>query len=87
MVNIAFGNVGVGTCAAGDTNADGRITIDEILAAVNNALNGCGSSALHVGAVSDARSRRTLARMRGTAAPRRRYSQTEAETGRIRENT
>ncbi|MGD0947438.1 MAG: hypothetical protein ABSA52_08400 [Candidatus Binatia bacterium] len=29
-------------CAAGDTNHDGAITIDEILGAVNAALNGCG---------------------------------------------
>jgi hypothetical protein len=29
---------------AGDTNHDDQITVDEILTAVNNALNGCGGS-------------------------------------------
>ena len=41
MVNIALGNAGVSTCSAGDANSDGEITIDEIIAAVNKALNGC----------------------------------------------
>jgi len=42
MVNIALGNAPVVTCAAGDANHDNEITIDEILTAVNNALNGGG---------------------------------------------
>jgi hypothetical protein len=42
MVNIALGNAPVTTCEAGDANGDGQITVDEILAAVNDALNGCG---------------------------------------------
>jgi len=41
MVNIALGNTPVTACDAGDANQDGQITIDEILTAVNNALNGC----------------------------------------------
>jgi hypothetical protein len=41
MVNIALGNAGVATCTAGDANHDGQITIAELLAAVNSALNGC----------------------------------------------
>jgi hypothetical protein len=41
MVNIALGNADVGTCHAGDANVDGQITVDEILTAVNNALEGC----------------------------------------------
>jgi hypothetical protein len=41
MVNIALGNLPASTCAAGDANHDGEITVDEILAAVNKALNGC----------------------------------------------
>jgi hypothetical protein len=44
MVNIALGNADVSTCAAGDANADGQITVDEILTAVNNALQGCRTS-------------------------------------------
>jgi hypothetical protein len=28
-------------CEAADSNHDGEVTIDEILTAVNNALNGC----------------------------------------------
>ena len=41
MVNIALGNGNVSSCVAGDANHDGEITVDEILTAVNNALNGC----------------------------------------------
>jgi len=41
MVNIALGNASVEACFAGDANRDGQITIDEILTAVSNALNGC----------------------------------------------
>jgi len=39
MVNIALGNTPVTTCETGDANHDGQITVDEILTAVNNALN------------------------------------------------
>jgi hypothetical protein len=44
-VNIALGNTSVAACRPGDANADGKITVDEILAAVDNALNGCGVAA------------------------------------------
>ncbi|MGD0947071.1 MAG: hypothetical protein ABSA52_06545 [Candidatus Binatia bacterium] len=42
MVNIALGTAPVTTCEPGDANGDGHISVDEILTAVNNALNGCG---------------------------------------------
>jgi len=41
MANIALGNAAVTDCPAGDGDHDGKITVDEILAAVKNALNGC----------------------------------------------
>src|SRR5262249_48482890 len=41
MVNIALGLAPVSDCPAGDANHDGQITVDEILQAVTNALNGC----------------------------------------------
>jgi hypothetical protein len=41
MVNIALGNANVSACLAGDANHDDEITINEILAAVTKALNGC----------------------------------------------
>ena len=41
MINIALGSADVSTCEVGDANQDNQITVDEILAAVNNALNGC----------------------------------------------
>jgi hypothetical protein len=41
MVNIALGNAPLADCPAGNSNSDAAITVDEILAAVNNALNGC----------------------------------------------
>jgi hypothetical protein len=40
-VNIALENTDVGVCSVGDANHDGQISVDEILTAVNNALNGC----------------------------------------------
>jgi len=42
MVNIALGNAALLDCEAADSNHDGQVTVDEILTAVNNALNGCG---------------------------------------------
>jgi hypothetical protein len=41
MVNIALGTADVSACAAGDADGNGSIEINEIIAAVNNALNGC----------------------------------------------
>jgi hypothetical protein len=42
MVNIALGDAAVDTCAAGDSNHDQVVTINEILQAVSRALTGCG---------------------------------------------
>jgi len=41
LVNIALGNTAVSDCQAGDARHDRAITVDEILTAVNNILNGC----------------------------------------------
>jgi len=42
MVDLALQSPPTATgCAAGDTNGDGQITIDEILVAVRNSLSGC----------------------------------------------
>jgi hypothetical protein len=41
MVNMALGNAPVSSCTAGDPNRDRQVTVDEILAAVANALQGC----------------------------------------------
>lgn len=41
MVNIALGSVQLLDCEAADANHDGEVTVDEILTAVNNALDGC----------------------------------------------
>ena len=41
MVTVALGNAPASECEAGDVNHDGQITVDEILTAVSNALNGC----------------------------------------------
>lgn len=41
MVNIALGSASVSKCEPGDANGDTHITVDEILTAVSNALEGC----------------------------------------------
>jgi hypothetical protein len=41
MANVALDNLPLSACTAADTNHDLRVTVDEILAAVDNALNGC----------------------------------------------
>jgi Ca2+-binding EF-hand superfamily protein len=40
-VNIALGNAPVSSCPAFDRNGDGEVSINELIAAVNAALNGC----------------------------------------------
>jgi hypothetical protein len=40
MVNIALGGP-IEDCLAGDRDGDGHVTVDEIVAAVANALDGC----------------------------------------------
>jgi len=42
MINIAQGKESLSACMAGDASGDGKITVDDILAAVANALYGCG---------------------------------------------
>ena len=41
LVNIGLDELLVAACPIGDANGDGRITIDEVIAAVNRALTGC----------------------------------------------
>jgi hypothetical protein len=40
-VNVALGNVLVAACPAADSNASGRVTVDELIRAVNSVLMGC----------------------------------------------
>ncbi len=40
-VEIALGNAGLSTCWLFDRNGDGRVTVDELVLAVNAALNTC----------------------------------------------
>ena len=44
-VNIALGTTSLVDCTSFDANGDGVVTIDELLAAVNRALNGCAAAA------------------------------------------
>jgi len=41
LVKIAIGDDSLNQCPSADGNHDGQITIDELLTAVSNALNGC----------------------------------------------
>ncbi len=43
MVDVVLGNADVAACPAGDADANGQITIDEIMLAMNKALGGCFS--------------------------------------------
>jgi Zn-dependent metalloprotease len=45
MVNVALGSAPLTQCEGGDADGDRHITIDEIVTAVHNALNGCGQFA------------------------------------------
>lgn len=45
MVKATLGISPVADCEAGDSNRDDEITIDEIVAAVANALGACGHPA------------------------------------------
>ena len=40
-VNVAIGAAPLSVCAAADTSMDAAVTIDELIGAVNAALNGC----------------------------------------------
>jgi hypothetical protein len=40
-VSITLGQVGLGVCPQIDVNRDGTVTVDELVEAVGNALNGC----------------------------------------------
>jgi len=40
-VQIALATQPVTACSACDANADGLVTVNELVAAVDNALNGC----------------------------------------------
>ncbi len=40
-VNVLLGELSLSACPAFDANADAMVTVDELIAAVNKALNGC----------------------------------------------
>jgi len=40
-VRVALGETPLSACMAIDANADGLVTIDEVIRALTNALNGC----------------------------------------------
>jgi hypothetical protein len=40
-VNVALRHAPVSACLPGDTNRDGQVTIDELIAAVDHALRQC----------------------------------------------
>jgi hypothetical protein len=40
-VNIALGSALLDDCPSCDTDASDTVTVDELVGAVNNALNGC----------------------------------------------
>jgi len=40
-VNVALGQLPISSCGAADRNRSGSVSVDELVAAVGNALNGC----------------------------------------------
>ena len=44
-VNIALGTTSIDACSSFDTNGDGAVTINELIASVNRALTGCVGAA------------------------------------------
>jgi hypothetical protein len=40
-MSIALGHLGLEQCLAFDPNEDEKVTVDELVQGVNNALNGC----------------------------------------------
>jgi hypothetical protein len=44
MVNIALGSIEISRCLAGEQDASGTITVNEIVAAVGFAQRGCPTS-------------------------------------------
>ncbi|HVO22146.1 MAG TPA: hypothetical protein VMW56_00810 [Candidatus Margulisiibacteriota bacterium] len=61
MINIALEETLVSACEAGDRNQDGVITVDKIVTAVNNALNGCGWNPTTTGSANRSSAGRALA--------------------------
>jgi hypothetical protein len=41
LVNISLGKADLVNCGEGDSNEDGKLTIDEVVSAVDKAINGC----------------------------------------------
>lgn len=41
MVNVALTGEGLASCPQADLNGDGLVSVEEIIVAVNNALDGC----------------------------------------------
>jgi hypothetical protein len=41
MVNVALGNRPIEDCEAGDPDGSRTVTVDELVTAIQNALNGC----------------------------------------------
>lgn len=41
LVSVALGQQGIEVCTVGDTDVDGKITVDEVIGALMRALGGC----------------------------------------------
>jgi hypothetical protein len=53
MTNIALGTAELSACTAGDQNHDGKILINELVTAVDNALFGCMPALTSPAALND----------------------------------
>jgi hypothetical protein len=57
ITNVALGVARMNDCAAGDIDADCKVTVDEVIGAVANALSGCAEGATAHGAAAAASER------------------------------
>ena len=60
MTRIALGEGVLAECPAGDADGDGTITVDEFIAAISNALDGCPTAQPLVAAIDFAQPREAI---------------------------
>ncbi|MFN8642606.1 MAG: hypothetical protein U0802_13500 [Candidatus Binatia bacterium] len=79
-VTIALGTQPVSTCPAADRNGDGRVTIDDLVAAVGSVLDGCPATPTATATATPTATLTATATSTPTATPTATPSQTPTDT-------